>query len=170
MPQEAEARCGVSQAEAVAAVDEVNLYERLGSETLLRVSAAFYDRVYSDTHRLSSTGETIRGVFANTTRAQAVENQHMYLTERLGGPKVYTEQKGSFQLIGRHAPYAGVDEEAAGRWLCLMAEALQSVGEVDGDSRERLLRFFRYHAYYIVLGKQLVNCARLVGYGGSRHH
>jgi hypothetical protein len=43
------------------------------------------------------------------------------------------------------------------------------VPEVDDDARSRLQAYFRYTAFFIVEGRPLVNQARLIGYGGSKH-
>ena len=59
---------------------------------------------------------------------------------------------GSFRLISRHAPYAGVNEEGAALWLSYMEQALDSVLGHSHD-RERLLLYFRYTAAYIVRGR-----------------
>jgi truncated hemoglobin YjbI len=147
---------------------QVNLYERLGEAALRRVSTAFYERVYADRAPLPGGG-LLREAFANTTKADAAANQAAFLVERLGGPKLYTEHKGPFALIGRHAPYAGVTHEAAHRWLSHMDAALAAVPEVDEDACRRLRAFFHYTAFFIVEGRALVNPHRLVGYGGSKH-
>ena len=89
--------------------------------------------------------------------------------ERLGGPKLYTQRKGSTSLVGRHAPYAGVTHEAAVRWLQHMEAALLGVPEIDEEARAMLQAFFAFHAAYIVEGRLLLNPARLIGYGGSVH-
>ena len=94
----------------------MNLYERLGEAALRRLSTAFYERVYADRAPLPD-GTLLRQAFANTTKADAAANQSAFLIERLGGPPLYTERKGPFALIGRHAPYAGVTRDAALRWL-----------------------------------------------------
>lgn len=106
-------------------VSQVNLYERMGETVLKDIATAFYDRVYADKHELSTSGESIRGVFANTTKADAIDSHFRFLVERLGGPSLYTSTKGAFQLIGRHAPYAGVNEESGERWLFHMVRCLQ---------------------------------------------
>lgn len=106
---------------------QVNLYHRIGEAALREIAQAFYDRVYADKHELSTTQETIRGVFANTTKADAVDSHFRFLVERLGGPALYTASKGPVQLIGRHAPYAGVNEESAERWLFHMVRVCARV-------------------------------------------
>ncbi len=144
------------------------LFARLGEAAIRRLSTCFYDQVYADATPLPS-GALLRGAFANTTKAEAIANQSAFLVERLGGPKLYSARKGTLSLIGRHAPYAGVTHEAAARWLVHMESALASVPEIDQDSLRRLLSFFRFHAYYIVEGRLLLNPHRLIGYGGSVH-
>jgi len=146
----------------------VNLYERLGEAALRRLSTAFYERVYADRAPLPD-GSLLRHAFANTTKADAAANQSAFLIERLGGPKVYSESKGAHALIGRHAPYAGVTRDAAQRWLQHMDAALAAVPEVDEDALRRLQAYFRYTAFWIVEGRALVNPARLLSYGGSKH-
>ncbi len=144
----------------------MNLHARLGDAVLQRVSTAFYERVYADRTPLPGGG-LLREAFANTTKADAAANQAAFLIERLGGPKLYTQRKGPFALIGRHAPYAGVTRDAAHRWLQHMDAALAAVPEVDEDAAHRLRAYFRYTAFFIVEGRALVNPARLIGY--SKH-
>jgi len=163
--EEAAALSGVSAEEALE-VDKVCLYDRLGEAVLRRLSTAFYERVYCDTVPLPS-GPLLRAAFANTTKADAAANQALFLVERLGGPKLFSERKGRLALISRHAPYAGVTREAAERWLQHMHAALDSVPEVDEDSKHRLSRFFKYNAFLITEGRQLVNPQRIIGY--SKH-
>ena len=159
------ADCGAGRSRLAA---QVNLYEQLGEAALRRLSTAFYERVYSDRAPLPD-GTLLRHAFANTTKADAAANQSDFLIERLGGPPLYTQRKGPVALIGRHAPYAGVTRDAAHRWLQHMDAALAAVPEVDEDARRRLQSYFRYTAFFIVEGRSLVNPARLIGYGGSKH-
>ena len=147
---------------------QVNLYERCGGAALRRLSTLFYERVFADRAPLPGGG-LLRDVFANTTKAVAAEAQSAFLVERLGGPALYTQQRGPFALIGRHAPYAGVTRAAAERWLHHMFGALAAVPELDADAVRRLRAYFRYTAFFIVEGRALVNPQRLIGYGGSKH-
>ena len=164
--QQAAALSGVPVEQATDIDEAVPLlFERLGAEAIRRLSTCFYERVYADTQPLPS-GVLLRAAFANTTKADAIGNQALFLIERLGGPKGYTARKGALSLIGRHAPYAGVTREGAERWVKHMEAAMASVPELDEDSSRRLRSFFRFHAHYIVEGRTLLNPHRLLSYGG----
>jgi len=170
----AEEISGVSCADAFA-LDSCSpcIYDRLGGgETaqavLHRLSTVFYQRVYMDAQPLPS-GVLLRHAFANATKKQATDNQASFLVERLGGPKLYTERKGTASLISRHAPYAGVTHEGAQRWIAHMDTALDAVAEIDDESRRMLRSFFRFHAIWIVEGRTLLNPQRLIGYSDSVH-
>lgn len=45
-------------------------------------------------------------------------------------------------LIGRHRPFP-VTHQAAERWLHHMQQALDSVTEIDADSKTKMMNFFR---------------------------
>lgn len=153
----AEAASGVSYA-AVELARSSSLYERIGSEKLAAMSAAFYERVYSD-------DAWFRGLFANTTRAAATRNQVEFLAQEFGGPRLYEERKGKTMLLGRHGPYA-VDPKAAQRWLTHMEAAVEEVA-IEGEEKQILMGYFRHMAWYVVFGRELVNPARTVGYYGK---
>eukprot|EP00190_Bangiopsis_sp_CCMP1999_P000883 CAMPEP_0198727850 /NCGR_PEP_ID=MMETSP1475-20131203/5854_1 /TAXON_ID= ORGANISM="Unidentified sp., Strain CCMP1999" /NCGR_SAMPLE_ID=MMETSP1475 /ASSEMBLY_ACC=CAM_ASM_001111 /LENGTH=170 /DNA_ID=CAMNT_0044490031 /DNA_START=34 /DNA_END=546 /DNA_ORIENTATION=+ len=155
---EALEKSGVS-AETAARIDEANLYEKLGPATLRAVSEAFYDAVFK-------REGWFRDIFSNVEKEEAIRNQYMFLVEKLGGPRIYTAKKGKVALIGRHGPYR-VSDASAKEWLNCMEEALSSVAEVDSDSRDLLMNYFRHMAYYLSSGMSLVNKHRLVGYGNK---
>lgn len=154
---QAEAASGVSFA-AVQLARESNLYERIGPAKLASMSAAFYERVYSD-------DPWFRGLFANTTRAAATRNQVEFLAQEFGGPRLYEQRKGATMLLGRHGPYA-VDAKAAGRWLQHMQNSIEEVG-FEGEEKSILLGYFKHMAWYVVYGRELLNPARTVGYYGK---
>eukprot|EP00898_Chlorokybus_atmophyticus_P007041 jgi/Chlat1/7338/Chrsp59S06955 len=153
-------------AEDACAIDDVgeggvSMYDRLGQNVFVKLSQAFYDRVYADDQ------EWFRSIFANSAKEVAVRNQYEFFIQRMGGPNLYSERKGHPALIGRHGPYA-VTEAAAERWLHHMQAALKLVPEIDANSNKIMMDYFRHTAYFLVVGKELVNRQRLVGYGG-RH-
>lgn len=147
---------------AVEAAKAAKIYESLGYDMLHRLSEAFYRRVYGN--------ETwFRSLFANTTRAAAIQNQVEFLTQEFGGPRLYEQRKGCTMLLGRHGMY-GIDGKAAKRWLECMEGALSDVGiGCDDDEIGMLLmRYFRHMAWYVVVGLELVNGQRVVGYFGKK--
>lgn len=161
---EVEAASGISRAARDAAVGTPpSLATAVGVPTLRALSTAFYGRVFA-----ADAPPAFRGLFANVTATEAAARQSDYLIEALGGPPVFTASRGAAALLGRHAPYA-VGEAGAAVWLRLMADAVAEVvgggGGHDAPAlASRLMVFFRWTAWYIVLGRGLVNPCRVVGY------
>lgn len=155
---------GVRQEEA-AAIDHVNLYEKLGFDTFVQLSTNFYTNVYSDEQ------QWFRSIFANATKDEAIQNQYEFFIQRMGGPPLYAQRKGTTALIARHGPYP-ITERAAARWLYHMKSALDQTSEIDFDSKTRMFNFFKHTAFFLVAGKELTNHHRLVGnygVGGTKH-
>ncbi|GAB0492906.1 hypothetical protein MMPV_004176 [Pyropia vietnamensis] len=163
---EVEAASGVSRAARDAAVGTPpSLAAKVGTSTLRALSTAFYARVFS-----ADSPPAFRGLFSNVTAAEAAARQSDYLIEALGGPPMFSASRGAAALLGRHAPYA-VGEAGAAVWLRFMADAVAEVvveGKAGGKDAPalaaRLMVFFRWTAWYIVLGRGLVNPCRVVGY------
>lgn len=143
---------------AVEEARAAGLYMRIGAEKLASLSAAFYERVYSDE-------PWFRALFASTSRAAATRNQVEFHAQEFGGPRLYEERKGPTMLLGRHGPYA-IGKREAERWLALMEAAIDDVAIV-GEEAALLRGYFRHMAWYIVYGRELVNPARTVGYYGK---
>lgn len=153
---EAEAHSGVPYS-AVEEARAANLYARLGADTFTRLSAEFYARVYGDE-------AWFRALFANTTQEAAARNQREFLTQEFGGPPLYRARKGCTSLLARHGPYA-VTHAARHRWLAHMEGACRAaVG--DEQCFALLMAYFRHMAAFVVVGRELVNPARTVGYYG----
>ncbi len=145
---------------AVEVAKAADLYSRIGESTIRALSTAFYDGVYGD-----ETG--FRDIFANTTKEQAVRNQYEFLVQEFGGPRLYEARKGHTALLGRHAPYP-VTHDAAKTWLRHMSAALEKMeNEISASDRRMLLDYFRHMAAYVVVGRELLNPARSVGYFGK---
>jgi truncated hemoglobin YjbI len=149
LQDQATRRSGVKQEDAFA-LDEVNLFQRLGLDTFVKLSTKFYTRVYDDDQ------EWFRKIFANSTKEDAIRNQYEFFVQRMGGPPLYSQRKGHPALIGRHGPFT-VNEQAAERWLEHMQAALNEVDEIDADSKKRMSDFFKHTAYFLVAGKELMN-------------
>lgn len=156
--ENAEGKSGVPYS-AVEKARAAGLYERIGVDGFKRLSAEFYNRVYSDE-------AWFRAIFSNTTKAAAIRNQFEFLVQDLGGPHLYEARKGHTALLGRHAPYP-VTHEAAARWLQHMHAALECVPEIDAEARLVLRDYFTHMASFVVFGKEMLNPLRTVGYFGK---
>ncbi|XP_071706807.1 group 2 truncated hemoglobin 3-2 [Rutidosis leptorrhynchoides] len=140
---------GVDQEDAFA-IDQVNLYQKLGLQTFINLSTDFYSRVYDDEE------EWFRSIFADSKKEDAIQNQYEFFVQRMGGPPLYSQRKGHPALIGRHRPFP-VTHKAAERWLHHMQQALVNATVIDEDSKTRMLNFFRHTAYFLVAGNDLKN-------------
>jgi truncated hemoglobin YjbI len=54
-------------------------------------------------------------------------------------------------LLGRHVPFA-VDDRAAKRWMEHMLISLDSVPEIDAESKQLIIQFLHHTAYFISAG------------------
>lgn len=173
---QASALSGVPASAALAlSAAQPSVYERLGEPALRRLASSHYERVFGDTEPLrGGAGAPLRAAFAHVTRAEASHNLALFLVERCGGPPVFTRERGTPALVGRHGPYAACTREAAERWLQHMDAALDELLPPEADAEGRaalpLLRnWLHWQAFFIVEGRLLLNPSRLVGYGGSVH-
>lgn len=111
---------GVTEDEANA-VDDVNLFDRLGANTFEELSRRFYDRVESEEHSPQWFRDIFPSCRGNGTassaaaRSAAEQNLSDFLCQRMGGPDwYYTERRGRPQLVPRHAQF-DITEEAVER-------------------------------------------------------
>ncbi|KAL4419593.1 hypothetical protein ABPG77_004842 [Micractinium sp. CCAP 211/92] len=147
-PELAAQRAGISIEEAFS-IDQVNLYDRLGLETLKKLATAFYDRVYADTE-----DPHFRSVFASSPKAVAIRNNYEFMAQRLGGPPLYSQRKGHPALPRRHAPF-DCSQATAERYMQHMDAALAAVPEIDDDARRRLHSYFRHTCYFLVVTQEM---------------
>jgi len=143
-------RSGVSYEESTIATDQLqpSIYQRLGEEGLRRLSTLFYDRVFADKET-----KWFINIFSSSTRAEAIENQYLFLVERFGGPAIYKAKKGKYtRLVGRHANYH-VGSDAADRWVEHMKAAMEEHESLkeDEEAKDALYKYFRYTSHYIVV-------------------
>ncbi|KAL5729292.1 Two-on-two hemoglobin-3 [Ranunculus cassubicifolius] len=138
---------GVETSDAFA-IDNTNLFEKLGLQTFINLSTNFYTRVYDDEE------EWFRSIFANSKKEDAIQNQYEFFVQRMGGPPLYSQRKGHPALIGRHRPFP-VTHEAAERWLGHMQQALDTSPDIDDDSKVKMMNFFRHTAFFLVAGDEL---------------
>ncbi|TKY74599.1 Two-on-two hemoglobin-3 [Spatholobus suberectus] len=146
LQQKASEWSGVSTADAFA-IDDANLFNKLGLQTFVTLSTNFYNRVYDDEE------EWFRSIFATSEKENAIQNQYEFLVQRMGGPTLYSQRRGHPALIARHRPFP-VTHQAADRWLYHMGQALDSsIPDIDDDdSKIKLMNFFRHTAYFLVAG------------------
>ncbi|XP_057957389.1 two-on-two hemoglobin-3 isoform X2 [Malania oleifera] len=149
LQQKASEWSGVAQEDAFA-IDETNLFMKLGLQTFVNLSTNFYDRVYADEE------EWFRSIFASSKKEDAIQNQYEFLVQRMGGPPLYSQRKGHPALIGRHRPFP-VTHQAAERWLHHMQQAVDDVKDIDEDSNVKMMNFFRHTAFFLVAGNELKN-------------
>ena len=137
------------------------LIERIGGAEGFRLLAAtFYDHVLADKET-----PWFLGIFASSTKAEAVDNQYRFLVQTFGGPELYKEKKGKYtRLVGRHANYK-IHTKAAERWMYHMARAIENHPSLRGDevARDYLTKYFRYTAYYIVAASEYMRDDQLSG-------
>lgn len=93
------------------------IYEHLGAENLELLVNNFYELVQQD--------ETISPLF-KTDIEIVKQKQYMFLTQFLGGPRLYSEQYGHPRMRMRHLPHK-IDEKAMMAWLQCMSQAIESL-------------------------------------------
>ncbi|RDY05464.1 Two-on-two hemoglobin-3 [Mucuna pruriens] len=132
------------------AIDDTNLFQKLGLQAFINLSTNFYNRVYDDEE------EWFRSIFANSEKENAIQNQYEFFVQRMGGPPLFSQRRGHPALIARHRPFP-VTHQAAERWLHHMQQALDSTPDIDDDSKTKMMNFLRHTAYFLVAGDELKN-------------
>lgn len=92
----------------------MTLYETIGQERLYAIIHSFYNGVYQSPI-ISHLFEGDRNIIE--------EKQQLFLTQFLGGPKLYSDVHGHPKMRQRHLPFA-IDKEAKDEWLALMRKAI----------------------------------------------
>ena len=142
-------RSGVSYEESTEAIAmKPSLYERIGEAGIRDLSTRFYDKVFHDEEALWFVN-----IFSSSTRSEAIENQYLFFVQTFGGPPLYREKKGKYtRLVGRHANYS-IGQQAADRRLHHMLQAVDEhpLISMDAEVKQKLEKYFRYTAHYIVL-------------------
>ena len=139
------------------------LLERIGGpQGFHTLSTLFYNKVFGD-----ASNTWFLGIFATSTKEEAVDNQFRFLVQTFGGETLYTAKKGGkygVRLVGRHANYA-IGPRAAERWVEHMDDAIDEHEALvdDLDAKRYLKMYFRYTAYYIVVAKEYMRDDQLSG-------
>ena len=140
-----------------------SILDRIGGvDGVRRLSAHFYDRVFAD-----GDEPWFLGIFASSTKSEAIDNQYRFLVQAFGGPDLYREKKGRYaRLVGRHANYK-IGTAAARRWMEHMEGAIRDHeslgGEENAVARAYLVDYVRYTAYYIVVASEYMRDDQLSG-------
>jgi hemoglobin len=140
------------------------ILDRIGDvDGVRKLSTHFYDRVYADVD-----APWFLGIFASSTKVEAIDNQYRFLVQAFGGPGLYGEKKGGrhTRLVGRHANY-NIGVSAARRWMEHMEGAIRDHENLGGEendvARAYLVDYFRYTAYYIVVASEYMRDDQLSG-------
>ena len=156
---------GVSYEQSLLASTSLNptLLDRIGGPSgFYTLSTLFYNRVFND-----NSNPWFLGIFATSTKEEAIDNQYRFFVQTFGGEELYTAKKGGkygVRLVGRHANYQ-IQARAAERWVehmnCAVDEHKALLG--DCEAREYLKLYFRFTAYYIVVAKEYMREDQLSG-------
>lgn len=102
-------------------------YEQFGGEVGVRqLVDAFYDLVYDD--------PVLRPLFPDD-QDRVKQRQFEFLSQLLGGPKLYTERHGGGNLAMIHMSHP-ISETHAGHWLGCMEQALRTVNAPEPIKRD----------------------------------
>jgi len=131
-----------------------------GSDGFHTLATLFYGRVFDD-----KENPWFLGIFASSTKSEAVDNQYRFLVQTFGGEALYKEKKGKYtRLVGRHANYK-ITTDAAERWVVHMNCAIDEHEELkqDEEAKEHLKMYFRFTAFYIVVASVYMKNDQLSG-------
>jgi len=121
-------------------LQENELYQAIGEEGFLNLTAAFYRQVPGD--------DILGKMYPPDDLAGAEERLREFLIFRFGGPARYIENRGHPRLRIRHAPFA-IDPAARDRWMLLMTRAMEEVS-LPPEAARLLLDFFSSTATFLV--------------------
>ena len=113
-------------------MDDQDIYELLGEETLRSIVHGFYRRVATD--------DLLGPLYPPEDLAGAELRLADFLVYRFGGPPVYLERRGHPRLRMRHAPFP-VDDAARRRWLQLMSASLEE-HQVPPEAKQIVWQYF----------------------------
>lgn len=113
----------------MASVSE-SLYIRIGGDQKIQeLVDAFYDRVAQDPH--------LQPIFPDDL-TETKRKQLMFLTQYLGGPPIYSQERGHPRLRARHMAFP-ITPTRANAWLQCMSEAMQEV-QIGGDAGKEMFQ------------------------------
>lgn len=116
------------------------LFEPIGEDGFVRLTAAFYRRVRTD--------ELLGPMYPADDWEGAEQRLRDFLVQRFGGPPRYAQQRGHPRLRMRHAPFP-ITPAARDRWMALMTAAVDEA-QLPAEARPALLQFFDQVATFMV--------------------
>ena len=112
-------------------------YARLGGhESVVRLVDAFYRAM--DARPQAATVRAMHEPDLTHTKAVLVK----YFSEWMGGPKLYSPERGEPRLRRRHMPFA-IDDAARDAWMLCMRQALAEVCADEALRAELDAAFFK---------------------------
>lgn len=109
-----------------------NMYEEIGQEKLEKMIDIFYHYV--------SSHETLSVIFPGDWE-ETSRKQKMFMTQLLGGPPLYSMERGHPMMRARHLPFT-ITIERAVEWLECMEKAMDDV-QLEENIKITLLTQFR---------------------------
>jgi hemoglobin len=122
------------------AIQEHEIYGRVGPDGFERLAAAFYRQIPTD--------DILGPMYPSEDLVGAEARLKDFLVYRFGGPQKYIEERGHPRLRMRHAPFA-VDQTARDRWMKIMEQALLEV-QFPEDASELLRGFFDHMSTFLI--------------------
>ncbi|KAK7309470.1 hypothetical protein RJT34_06223 [Clitoria ternatea] len=75
------------------AIDDTNLFQKIGLQSFVNLSTNFYNRVYDDEE------EWFRLIFTSSEKENAIQNQYEFFVQRMGGPPLFTQRRGLLMAL-----------------------------------------------------------------------
>jgi len=119
---------------------DTQLYALVGEEGLSRLIAHFYKRIPSD--------DILAPLYPKDDLTGAEQRLREFVTQRFGGPDLYSQKRGHPRLRMRHAPFA-IDQRARDRWIDLMEQAIAE-SQLPADAIAPLRAFFHDAATFLI--------------------
>lgn len=117
---------------------ELSLYDKIGTKKLRKLIHDFYSGIRQD--------ELLKPMYQDDFDA-AEERLFLFITQYLGGPDTYNQQRGHPRLRQRHVVFP-ITEQAKLHWLKNMEQAL-AMSEIADTERELLWKYFQQTAEFL---------------------
>lgn len=121
----------------------VNVYETIGKEKLYELIDTFYKYV--------STHETLSPIFPGDWKETA-RKQKLFMTQLLGGPALYSMERGHPMMRARHLPFP-ITVERATEWIECMEKAMDEA-QLQDEIKAHLLMLFKNIARNMINTKE----------------